>query len=195
MGIAEFTVWRQLAEMKSPILLIGFLFLMQLPVAQASPPPHGSYPWSGLQGEFRFGDCTNNGSPLWAGAPDQTHLLLSTNPFNILNPPADTLVLARVQDQGSSLAINWDFSAINRGPQPTIEENTGRKVGESESFTTPDGLYNRLDWNFGGDDSGWATITVHADSQGQLSYDMKRYSSESAELRTEKCNLIRSQPN
>lgn len=157
-------------------------------LASTDAPAHGSFSWRGLEGFYRFGNCQNNGAPYWAVAPGVSHLLLSTNPFNDEAPAPDTLILVRVRDDESPLAVNWNLDWINHGPQRIHDPKTGKQVEVTESYTTAQGLYNSMSWDFG-DDSGWATIELKVDAQGGLSYVMNRF--HSGKLQTESCSLIR----
>ena len=171
------------------IILIVTLSVQTFAANLITPPP-APFDWTKFFGVYRFGACENSGAPIWGQCPDHCTVSVSNDPFATQERRENSLGLLRRRD-GSPFAVNWDLDKINQGPFEKSSQTTGQVYGAGETFTVADGLYGFSKWHWSETDSGWDSIHLRMDEEGQVFYEATvKYASEETP-RVEKCQLKR----
>ena len=165
--------------------IIGILFSIS---ALAQVPEHGEFDRTKFYGFYRFTACeVSHNDPIWSQDPSGTYIEISDNHGREKN----YLEMLRWNDNGSPLMPIWKWTDINLGAQKSIDEETHKLVGTSDSFSTTDGIYGFLSWNYKDINIGWGTVQLSMDAQGNVSYLMQLKHEEDSYTKEERCSLHR----
>src|SRR4051812_12369694 len=99
------------------------------------------FDWHQFIGSYDFGQCQNEGEPIWDEDASNFAIGISTDPFSTGTVIENRLVLLLLKKSGPSLIIpSWEITGIGQLPDKMFDDKTGAVTRIQSSYVTADGL-------------------------------------------------------
>lgn len=166
-------------------LIVGVnLFFVQ--TSWATEPNKGSFEWKIFFGFYKYVECKiDQNKPIWADDPENTEIEISN--LSEINP--DKMDITRWPKDASYILLGVSLEYINQGRKIEFDEDTQKISREIETYSTEDGIYSYLSWNFKDINVGWSTVQLKMLQNGNIKYIMQIQRVEDVVPSREECEL------
>lgn len=154
-------------------ILFVFAFLLFTHNLQAAP-LKTEFDWTKFYGFYKYVSCDiSHNKPIWAEDLKNTKIEISN--YSGLDPYK--IDLTRWPDNASYILLGMTLERINQGKYVEYDEDTQKVSRELITYTTKDGVYGYLRWNFKDINVGWSSLQLQMLENKNIRYTMKlRYS-------------------